>query len=85
MVQRRLEQPTEPVDVDGVAVITVGTVLWALAFLVLLPFRSRLAAHDADWWLWTCAAGVALGLYGIAYCRRRRARLERSRRAQNSS
>jgi hypothetical protein len=65
----------EPVDVDGVAAITTGTVLWALAFLALLPFRSRLADHGADWWLWTCVAGVGMGLWGINYCRRRRDRL----------
>jgi hypothetical protein len=65
----------EPVDVDGVAAITTGTVLWARAFLALLPFRSRLADHDVDWWLWTCIAGVGMGLWGIYYCRRRRDRL----------
>jgi H+/Cl- antiporter ClcA len=69
-----------PVDVDGVLATTVGTVLWALAFLVLLPFRGRLEDNDAEWWLWTCLAGVGLGLFGIAYCRRRRDRLAASAR-----
>jgi hypothetical protein len=69
------------VDVDGVAVLTVGTVLWALAFFALLPFRGRLADHDVDWWLWSCVAGVGLGLWGISYCRRRRDRLAAARHA----
>jgi hypothetical protein len=65
----------QPVDVDGVAIVTVGTILWAVAFCALLPFRSRLADHNLDWWLWTCLAGVGMGLWGINYCRRRRSRL----------
>jgi hypothetical protein len=63
------------VDVDGVAIVTIGTILWAVAFGVLLPFRGRLADHNIDWWLWTCLAGVGMGLWGINYCRRRRNRL----------
>jgi len=63
------------VDVDGVAIVTVGTILWAIAFVALLPLRSRLADHNADWWLWTCLAGVGMGLWGINYCRRRRNRI----------
>jgi len=65
----------QPVDVDGVAIVTVGTILWAIAFVALLPFRSRLADHNIDWWLWVCLAGVAMGLWGISYCRRRRNRI----------
>lgn len=66
-----------PVDVDGVLAVTVGTALWALAFVVLLPFRDRLEDNDAGWWLATCLAGVGLGIFGIYYCRRRRDRLAR--------
>ncbi len=65
---------------DGVAVITVGTIMWAIAFVVLLPFRARLADHGQEWWLWTCVAGVGLGLWGIYLCRRRRDRLTAQRR-----
>jgi hypothetical protein len=65
----------QPVDVDGVAIVTVGTILWAIAFVALLPFRSRLADHNVGWWLWTCLAGVLMGLWGINYCRRRRNRM----------
>jgi hypothetical protein len=62
-------------DVDGVGIATVGTVLWGLAGLGLAPFAGWLADHDATWWLWTCLAGALLGLYGCWSTRRRRSRL----------
>jgi Protein of unknown function (DUF2530) len=77
--------PAELLDVDGVAVITVGTVLWAVALIALLPFRDRLADHGLEWWLWTCIAGVGLGLWGIYYCRRRRDRLAAARRSSSEA
>lgn len=62
----------EPLDVDGVRTVAVGTVLWAVAFVLLLPFYGRLVDSGRDWWLWTCVAGFGLGLIGVDYCRRRR-------------
>jgi len=78
-VPRRPPRPTpEPLDLDAVRVVSAGTVLWALAGLVLLAFgRGWLADHDRTWWLWTCASGAALGVLGTWYCRRRRDRLGR--------
>jgi hypothetical protein len=67
----------EPLDVDGVRTVEVGTALWFVAFLALLPFYGRLEDSGRLWWLWTCMAGVGLGLIGLEYCRRkRRARTE---------
>jgi hypothetical protein len=68
----------EPIETDEVRVVTVGTLLWGLAFLALLPFAERLSAAGAGEWPWTCATGFGLGLLGIAYCRHRRAVLRRS-------
>lgn len=69
-----------PLDVDGVRTVEVGTVLWGLAFVALLPFYSSLEEAGNLWWLWTCTAGLGLGLLGTEYCRRRRDRaLEASR------
>lgn len=78
-MSRRPHRPTpEPLDVDAVRVVTAGTVLWAVAGLVLLAFgRDWLADHDRTWWLWTCLAGFGLGLFGVWFCRRRRDRLGR--------
>jgi hypothetical protein len=72
---RQRHPEVEPVGNDGVRTVAVGTALWVIGFLVLLPFRDALAEHDADWWLWVCVAGAGLGLLGIAYCVRRRNRL----------
>ena len=62
----------EPLDVDGVRTVGVGTVLWLVGFLALLPFQGRLAESGRGWWLWACLAGFGLGLCGLEYCRRRR-------------
>ena len=61
----------EPLDVTGVRTVTVGTVLFLVAGLALLPFHDRLEADDRQWWLWTCAVGFGLGLFGCFYTRRR--------------
>jgi hypothetical protein len=63
----------DPLDVDGVRTLAVGTLLWGIAFLMLLPFSGRLRNDGHLWWLWTCVAGFGLGLVGWDYCRRRRA------------
>jgi len=68
-------QRTEPLDVDGVRTAVVGTIVWAVAFVALLPFAGRLADDDRTWWLWTCVAGVGLGLLAIWVTSRRRNRL----------
>jgi hypothetical protein len=67
--------PVTPLDVTGVRTVAVGTLVWAIAFLALLPFYGTLRDQDRIWWLWTCLAGVGLGLLGLEYCRRRRDRL----------
>lgn len=65
----------EPLDVDGTKGVGIGTALWAVAGLVLLVgYRDDLTAADSQWWLWTCVAGIGLGLLGWTYCRRRRER-----------
>ncbi|MGN6575321.1 MAG: DUF2530 domain-containing protein [Nocardioides sp.] len=62
----------DPLDVDGTRTVAVGTALWLLGFIMLLPFSGRLAEADRGWWLWTCLAGFGLGVIGWDYCRRRR-------------
>jgi hypothetical protein len=64
--------PVEPLDVDGVRTVAVGTALFFVAFLALLPFYGRLAESGRLWLLWMCLAGVGLGLLGAEYCKRRR-------------
>jgi hypothetical protein len=79
--RRRRAQPPEiqPFDVDGVRAVAAGTVLWAAAFVVLVFQRDALEDSGRTWWLWTCLAGVGLGLLGLEYCRKRRDRLAEER------
>jgi len=53
--------------------VQVGTAIFALAFVALLPFYGRLETEGNTWLLWMCLAGVGLGLLGQEYCKRRRA------------
>ena len=52
-------------------VITAG---WAIALVVLLSIRGSLRP-DLRWWIWTCVAGLGLGLFALWYL----PRLKRSR------
>jgi hypothetical protein len=57
------------------AAITLG---WLVALVVLLSVGSVLPA-DVHWWIWTCVAGIAMGLFGLVYVpflKRRRAGAE---------
>ena len=59
--------------------LTLGTIAWAIAGIVLLLFfRPQLAAHDASWWLWVCLVGALLGLVALPYVLRRRAVYQRA-------
>ncbi len=64
-----------PLDVNGVRTMAFGALTWLVALIVLLPFYSTLQDNDRGWWLWTCCAGLGLGIIGVAYCRRRRTQL----------
>ncbi|MCH9815247.1 MAG: DUF2530 domain-containing protein [Actinomycetia bacterium] len=61
-----------PLDVDGVGAVIVGTVLFAVGFVVLLFFQTPLAQADASWWLIVMAVGFGLGLLALLYTTRRR-------------
>ncbi|HEV7207935.1 MAG TPA: DUF2530 domain-containing protein [Mycobacteriales bacterium] len=65
----------EPVDTDGIVVVSVGTALWLVALIVLLVLHDRLNSAGHLWWIPTAAVGFGLGLAGIGYCLRRRSRL----------
>ncbi|WP_222851355.1 DUF2530 domain-containing protein [Phytoactinopolyspora mesophila] len=72
--RRRLRDAphVQPVDVDGVRTVAILTILWAVGFVVLAFNRERLDQAGMGWLLWTCLAGVGLGLLGIEYTRKRR-------------
>ena len=56
-----------PVKTDDRKAFLVGLALWVAALVVLLIFIQPLTAAGNGWWLWTCVAGLALGLVGIVY------------------
>jgi hypothetical protein len=55
--------PLEANDQVVAGVITAG---WGVALVVLLVLRDQLPAGER-WWIWTCAAGLAMGLFGLWY------------------
>jgi hypothetical protein len=69
--------PPEPLPNDGVRTVIIGTVLWAVALVALLPFSDRLNDDGRLWWIATCAVGTGLGLLGLVYCKRRANKLRR--------
>ena len=79
--------PPPPLEANDQLVTVTGTVGWALALIVLLIVRGSLPA-DARWWIWTCATGLAMGLFGLWYVprfKRARARAAAKRAAAQSA
>ena len=74
----------EPMDLDGVRTMTIGTALWGFAVLALLPFLGRLDAAGHSWWFWTAVAGFGLGLVGLEYCLVRRNALRNAATARTA-
>jgi hypothetical protein len=64
----------EPLPYDGVASVAVGTVLWFVALVVMLPFADDLRDDGQLWWIATAAVGFGLGLIGLWIVIRRRHR-----------
>ena len=52
-----VQAPVPPLDVDGLAVVTVGTVIFALTSVVLAIGYNWLAAHGHGSWLQISVAG----------------------------
>ncbi|WP_239137659.1 DUF2530 domain-containing protein [Sphaerisporangium rufum] len=62
-----------PLETNDTVTVLAGTGLWVIALVVLLAAGPP-AGHE--WWIWTCVAGVGLGLFGCLFIRhldRRRA------------
>jgi hypothetical protein len=60
------------VQINARRIVAVGTLIWFVAFVALLPFWSWLGEHGHRIWLWTCLAGWVLGLLGLAVMVRHR-------------
>jgi Na+/melibiose symporter-like transporter len=80
----RSQQPAPPpLEANDRRVTIVGTVAWAIALVVVVALYGRIPASDR-WWVWTCVAGVCMGLFAlwyVPYFKRARAR-KAQRRAE---
>ena len=65
MTQDRREPPP-PLEANDRLVTGVITAGWAVALIVLLIVRTDLP-QGSQWWIWTCVAGLAMGLFGLWY------------------
>ena len=74
--EERRDDPA-PLRTDDRRTVMVGTAVWAVLLVVTLLARDELGAADRGWWAWSCAAGVALGLVGLAYLHHREVRARR--------
>lgn len=64
---RRAYRPAPPPVETNEQVITGSiTVGWALALLGVLLLRDRLPP-GGHWWIWTCATGTGMGIFGLWY------------------
>jgi Protein of unknown function (DUF2530) len=80
-------EPPPPLEANDRLVTLAGTAGWALALIVLLIIRGRLPVADR-WWIWTCATGLAMGLFALWYVprfKRARARAAARRAAAQSA
>ena len=68
-----------PLEVNGITAVTVGTVIWSVATLVMVLMRDQLEASGRGNWVAIGVCGIILGLLGMRYTKRRVARIERAK------
>ena len=84
MSRERLPAPP-PLEANDWLVTAVGTAGWAVALVVLLVLRSQIPPSER-WWIWTCVAGVVMGLFALWYVPRlKRARARSVARREQAS
>jgi Protein of unknown function (DUF2530) len=68
LTRERAERPSPPppLEADDQLVVRVITAGWAIALVVLLIVRGSLPAGQR-WWVWTCVAGLAFGIFALWY------------------
>jgi drug/metabolite transporter (DMT)-like permease len=82
-VSRTLRPAPPPLEANDPLVTAIITAAWAVALVVLLVLRDRIPPSER-WWIWTCVAGVVMGLFALWYVPRMKRSRARSaaRRAQ---
>ena len=71
MPRRNRRPDPPPLETDDVHVVAAGTALWALGLAVLVVLEVGTSREVPDWWMGMCCYGIALGLYGVRFCKRR--------------
>lgn len=71
---RKLRPAPPPREANDQLVTAVITAAWVIGLISVLVLRDQLAPGQR-WWVWTCAVGVCMGLFGLWYV----PRLKRSR------
>ena len=76
--EKPIEQPPnggtrelKPMEVDLNRIVLIGTVLYAVVAVVLLPLQTSLTHDGHGRWPWIAVSGVVLGLVGLTYLKRR--------------
>ena len=86
MTRNRRPSPP-PLEANDQLVAAVLTAGWAVALVVLLALWEQIPAGER-WWIWVCATGVVMGLFGLWYVprvKRARARAAARREAAKQS
>ncbi|WP_051209189.1 DUF2530 domain-containing protein [Propionicicella superfundia] len=73
-----VQAPVKALDEDGLNVAIAGTVVFAVAAVVLAVDAETLERTGHQWWLWVALTGTGIGVAFLAYCLIRR--LRRARR-----
>jgi Protein of unknown function (DUF2530) len=81
-VSRKLRPAPPPLEANDQLVTAVITAAWAIGLISLLVLRDDLPPGQR-WWVWTCAVGLCLGLFGLWYVPR--LKRARSRQAERRS
>ena len=69
----------KPLEVNGITAVTLGTIIWSVATLIMVLMRDQLESAGRGNWIAIGVAGITLGLLGIRYTKRRAARIERNK------
>jgi hypothetical protein len=78
-------EPPPPLEANDQLVTGIITAVWAVALVVLLIVRGDLPS-GSRWWIWTCATGFGMGLFGLWYVPRlKRSRSRSAQRRQSRS
>jgi hypothetical protein len=68
----------EPMETNDVLIVGIGTALFTVAFLILLPMHASLERSGHGRWPWIALSGAVLGLLGLLYCLRRAQRMSKA-------